>query len=220
LENIDFYYDNGYQRLEVFKNLNFTFPDGINIIWGSNGAGKSSLLKLISGRMVPASGFIKYGKRDITFEPKHRRNFFFISQVPYNSLSEESTVFENLTAVSPEPWFKLFKLSAPPRERKFRNNLSEERWLQQTGTLSGGQAQQLNLLLCAESEAELIIADEVTSGMDENNFLYFSKFLESVRNSHKTLILVTHDERLRAIKGNHILLSNKKLSKIPSNDTD
>lgn len=221
LNNLTFHYDNGYENREVFNKLDFHFEPGINIIWGSNGVGKTSLLKLIGGKLEPQSGSILKNGRDITNNGRHKRKVFFINQMPYDSLSTNTTVFENVAAVSRKSSVFDFAIAKPligkitGRSSSLNIEFGKQNpfWVQYTGTLSGGQAQQLNLFLCSISDADLILADEPTSGMDNSNFDLFISFLEDIKAVEKTLILVTHDDRMKELEGNHLTLYRNKLIK-------
>jgi ABC-type Mn2+/Zn2+ transport system ATPase subunit/ABC-type uncharacterized transport system permease subunit len=215
LEKTCFQYDNGYESKEIFKNLDYNFKPGINIIWGNNGTGKTTLLKLISGDLMPSYGAIFKNGNDITQMKRHKRKVFYFNQVPYDSLSTNNSVFENIIAVYNSSMGDL-KIARPSSLRqnpfsRLEAGKQDSFWVQQTGSLSGGQAQKLNLFLCSLSDTDLILADEPTSGMDMDNFQLFVNFIEEIRKSFKDLIIVTHDDRLKKISGNHILLMNNEL---------
>lgn len=220
LNKLSFHYDNGFEKRLVFKELDFHFESGVNIIWGENGAGKTSLLKLIGGKLKPNLGSIYKNGIDITNIEQHNRRVFYINQMPYESLSTSTTVFENVAAVNTHFSLNGFGL-AKPLAYKIKTQLDfgiafgkeNPFWVQNTGTLSGGQAQKLNLFLCSISQTDLILADEPTSGMDESNFRLFIEFLGKMNVCNKTIFIVTHDERLINIDANHYILTNNSLLK-------
>jgi ABC-type lipoprotein export system ATPase subunit len=204
LTNIDFAYADTFKRVEVFNNLNITFPAGLNFIWGGNGCGKSTLLKLIEGSLNPDNGIISYRKANITRLPKNKRNTFFIPQQPYQSLSTSSSVIENVIATKKFSVVSMFKLART--DKKFKYYQIETTQL--AGNLSGGQAQWLNLELCKIGDNSIILADEPTSGLDLSNFNLFLEFIQKQSLSGKTIIVVTHDTRFKNIKANHINLNS------------
>ena len=220
LRKLSFQYDNGYEKRNVFIKLDFHFEPGINIIWGNNGVGKTTLLKLISGIFPPDSGSIFKNGVDMINKKKNNRKVFYITQTPYNSLSTNMTVFENVAAVNKQFSKKDFNISKSSYWKDKNNLISEFEfgkqnpfWVQRTGSLSGGQAQKLNLFLCSISSADLILLDEPTSGMDNENFKVFLDFVKNIKQKNDNLIIVTHDDRLKGISGNHALLSNNELIK-------
>lgn len=219
LQNLSFQYDNGYEKRKVFSKIDFHFTPGLNIIWGSNGVGKTSLLKLLSGDLIPDSGSIIKDGKNITSMKRNERKVFFIKQVPYDSLSINSAVFENAVSVSNK-----FSLSSFKMENSGESQISNsdfqiqfgkqnQFWVQSVGSLSGGQAQKLNLFLCSISDADTILADEPTSGIDSENLQVFERFINKISESEKNIIIVTHDERLKGILANHYELKNNSLTK-------
>ena len=181
LTDLSFNYDNGYEKREVFRNLNCHFEKGINIVWGDNGAGKTSLLKLLSGELKPAAGFIIKDGMHITDKDKNKRRVFYITQNPYSSLSIDSTVYENIIASKRfkyRDWLKIPSIKDSLSSlniilRRNHNNgfeINDSFGVQKVSNLSGGQAQKLNLFISNVSDADIILADEPTSGIDAYNF--------------------------------------------------
>ncbi len=221
LRDLTFKYDLGYEEKVVLQGVNFSFEEGVSVIWGSNGVGKTSLLKLIGGKLTPQHGSIIKNGVDITYFRQNKRNVFFMNQVPYDSLSIRLTVFENVAAVSANTFIDDLNIAGPlnkhlPNQMNFDIELGYRNsfWVQKVETLSGGQAQKLNMFLCSISDADLILADEPTSGMDSNNFNLFITFINNMKAMGKTIILVTHDERMRKLEGNHLILTKNKLNQI------
>lgn len=204
LTNVDFAYADTFKRVEVFNNLNITFPVGLNFVWGGNGCGKSTLLKLIEGSLNPDNGIISYRKTNITRLPKNKRNTFFIPQQPYQSLSTSSSVMENVIATKKFSVLRMFGLAKT--DKQFEDYQIEATQL--TGNLSGGQAQWLNLELCKIGDDSIILADEPTSGLDLPNFNLFLDFIQKQSLLGKTIIIVTHDTRFKNIEANHINLNS------------
>jgi len=218
VRNISLSYDNGYEKREIFSNLSFHFDRGIHIVWGPNGAGKTSLLRLIEGELTPSSGSIMLNGRDITRLSRHQRRVFYISQRPHESLSLNSAVFENVLAVQcsgvkEETYFKEGLGIVKEKLSLLFSNRSQL-GVQQAGKLSGGQAQKLNFFLCTISSAQIIIADEPTSGMDTENLELFKLALAGWKERGAVIIITTHDERMRNFEATHVQLAGQKLLKI------
>lgn len=220
IENLLFQYDYGYEKKTLFKNLDLHFDRGINIIWGNNGVGKTTLLKIISGELMPEKGSIyKDGKNIITLK-KHLRKVFSIKQIPYDSLSSNFTVYENAAAVSNKFSISGFNMrnlnSTEFKSIDFGILFGKENsfWVQNVGYLSGGQAQKLNLFLCSISDADIFLADEPTSGIDDENFSVFEQFINQYAHLNKIIIIATHDDRLKTIPGNHFKLTHNSIEKI------
>ncbi len=218
--NLSFQYDSGYEKRKVFSEIDLDFTYGLNILWGSNGVGKTSLLKLISGDLIPDSGSVVKDGKNVTALKRNERKVFFIKQVPYDSLSVNSTVFENAVSVSNRFSISKFEMKNKDVSQigKFNFGIQFGKqnpfWVQSAGSLSGGQAQKLNLFLCSISNADIILADEPTSGIDNENFQLFIKFVNEIVSATKSIvIIVTHDQRLKQLAGRHYLLSNNLIVK-------
>ena len=132
---------------------------------GSNGAGKSSLIRTIAGIEKPRSGRIVYKDTDITGWPSHRVCNLGIGQVAEGrQIFAGLTVRENLEvgaylergrqrrAETMERVFGLFPILL-------------ERAEQQAGTLSGGEQQMLAIGRCLLGQPELIMFDEPSLGL-------------------------------------------------------
>jgi branched-chain amino acid transport system ATP-binding protein len=134
-------------------------------IVGANGAGKTSLIRAVSGMHRPARGAIAFEGRSILGEPTHRLCDLGIGQVP-----EGRQIFAGMTVRE-----NLEMGAAIPRARaRLRENLDRvftlfsrlaERQRQTAGTLSGGEQQMLAIGRCLMGEPRLILFDEPSLGL-------------------------------------------------------
>lgn len=158
LQNINYSYQPG---TAILINLNATFSRGhIYAIVGSSGCGKSTLLSIMGGLDMPGSGRILYhGKPLIKNEmPEYRKkdvSFIFQS---YN-LIDYLTAEENLKLVSP--------LNPLPVLEKV--GLNEEIARRNVLKLSGGQQQRVAIARALISDSSLLLADEPTGNLDDEN---------------------------------------------------
>jgi branched-chain amino acid transport system ATP-binding protein len=162
VENLDVFHGDAQAldgvSLEVAKG-------SIVAIVGSNGAGKSSLIRTIAGMHRPARGRIVFRGRDIAGWPSHRVCDQGIGQVP-----EGRQVFPTLTVAE-----NLAMGAMLPRARAARaHNLERvlalfpilaERSAQPAGTLSGGEQQMLAIGRCLMGTPELVMFDEPSLGL-------------------------------------------------------
>jgi ABC-type Mn2+/Zn2+ transport system ATPase subunit/ABC-type uncharacterized transport system permease subunit len=216
LNNISFAYTNGYENRVLFDNFNVRFSNGINIISGGNGIGKTTLIKLIKGDLKPSKGTIIANGINITNSKSLYKNVFLFSQVSFNSFSTESSVFENLIAVKPYSKTEIFKFAKVNEIihdiKIFELDKTNQIWKQSAGNLSGGQAQKLNTLLCRNANPEIILADEPSSGLDDKSFDMFKDFIEEQHKLGKLIIIVTHDSRLLNLRAKHFKMTTNRIS--------
>jgi branched-chain amino acid transport system ATP-binding protein len=134
-------------------------------IVGANGAGKTSLIRAITGMHRPARGAVDFESRSIVGEPTHRICDLGIGQVPEGrQIFAAMSVRENLEMGA-----------AIPRARaRLAKNLERvvalfprlaERQRQTAGTLSGGEQQMLAIGRCLMGEPRLILFDEPSLGL-------------------------------------------------------
>ena len=132
---------------------------------GSNGAGKSSLIRTIAGIEKPRSGRIVYKGEDITGWPSHR-----ICNLGVGQVAEGRQIFAGLTVrENLEVGASLERgraRSAETMEQVFGMfPILRERAEQQAGTLSGGEQQMLAIGRCLLGQPELIMFDEPSLGL-------------------------------------------------------
>jgi len=160
-------------------------------IVGANGAGKTSLIRAITGMHKPARGEIAFENQSILGAPTHRICDLGIGQVPEGrQIFAGMTVRENLEmgAVIPRARGRLAKnlkhvFALFPR--------LAERQRQTAGTLSGGEQQMLAIGRCLMGEPRLILFDEPSLGLAPVVVDEMFRVIESLnRDADLTVILV------------------------------
>jgi branched-chain amino acid transport system ATP-binding protein len=164
-------------------------------IVGANGAGKTSLIRAITGMQRPARGAIAFDGRSILGEPTHRVCDLGIGQVP-----EGRQIFGGMTVRE-----NLEMGAALPRARaRLRDNLERvgalfprlaERQRQSAGTLSGGEQQMLAIGRCLMGEPRLILFDEPSLGLAPVVVDEMFRIIESLnREAGLTIVLVEQND--------------------------
>jgi branched-chain amino acid transport system ATP-binding protein len=162
LKNVHVYYG----AIHALKGISFDVTRGeIVTLIGSNGAGKSTCLKTISGLLRPKEGSLRFKENDLTVVSAPEIVSRGISQVPEGRrIFANMTVSENLDlgaylrkdkAGIKEDIEKVFSLF--PRLKERRRQLA--------GTLSGGEQQMLAMGRALMSKPELLLLDEPSMGL-------------------------------------------------------
>ena len=179
------------------KNLNLNIESGEFVVFmGHSGAGKTTLMKLITREYLPSSGHIYFNSVDIsTFNRsqmnKYRRNIGMIYQ-DYKLISD-MTVYENVA----------FAMEVSGRtNQEIKDDVPHV--LELVGLagkkdyfptqLSGGEKQRVAIARAIVNNPDVILADEVTGNLDPENTRDIIKILKKINSFGTTIILTTHDK--------------------------
>jgi len=195
--------------------LSYTLQKGdFVIVIGSNGSGKSSLLKLIDKRYTASNGEILLeGKPLRSYAPKvlHHK-IKTLTQNTEESLFETLTVFENYLVVKQQYEPNLFSLIEKKERAYFENyvesfNPQLSRKLDQAvRQLSGGEKQALALALTVLYPPRLLLLDEHTSALDPKSAERIMALTRKVIEEYQiTCLLTTHNLAVAKEYGNRIL---------------
>jgi len=152
--------DVGYGDGIVINGLSLTIEAGGSLaVLGRNGAGKSTLMLAIAGHLIPRAGRIRFGGKDITTTPPHRRCRLGIGWVPQGrEVFAPLSVEENLRiAAAPGAWTidRVYDLFPKLKER--RVNFGNQ--------LSGGEQQMLAIGRALVTNPRLLLLDEPLEGL-------------------------------------------------------
>jgi putative ABC transport system ATP-binding protein len=198
MEKIDGYFktakcslSSGDQK-QILQNISFEVEEGAFLtLIGPSGAGKSTILKLIANLINPTSGKIFFREKDIMkIDPlTYRRSVSYCFQQP--SLFGEK-VADNLSFP-----YEIRK-QAVDRERLLQLlhevNLEADYLDKDITSLSGGEKQRIALIRNLIFLPKVLLLDEVTTGLDEDNKEIVHQLIERVHQQGVTIIQVTHDQ--------------------------
>lgn len=194
----------------------FDFPDikceakETLLITGNSGVGKTTLLHLLAGIIRPVSGEILINNQNISDLSKKAldkfrgNNIGLILQQAH--FVEALTVIENLELAS---WLaKGSKNTAKALDLLNELEISEHK-NKMTYQLSVGQQQRLSIARALMANPKVLLADEPTSNLDDENTALVSNLLVHLASFHDVaLVVVTHDYRLKNSSLNHVNLTN------------
>lgn len=196
LKNISFFYD---PDRPVLSNVSLDLPQGsFQFLTGPSGAGKTSLLSILSLMQRPKSGRITaFGKNPLGL-PRHklpylRRNIGLVSQD--FRLLEHLTVAENVG---------LPLKIAGESEAEIKNKVDQMLdWIglgqyhkSRPEVLSGGEKQRIAISRAVITKPAVLLADEPTGSLDPRLSERLISLFEALGNMGTTVLIATHDEQL------------------------
>ena len=181
----------GYEGVQILWGVNLRLEKGkLTTLVGSNGVGKTTLLKTVMGLLRPWQGAVTFEGRDVTGLSAHARAKAGMVLVPEGrQLFTEMTVLENL---------EMGAFSSRARET-FKENLEKvfelfprlkERAKQKAGTLSGGEQQMVAVSRGLMAEPEILMLDELSLGLSPLLALTLFEGLTRLKKTGLTMLLV------------------------------
>ena len=208
------YFDN-HDAVSILKNISLKIEKkDIVTIYGNSGVGKSTLFSIISGMLEADSGTIKIKnmKLNNTNSSSIRKKYLGIL-FQDNNLLPEFSVKENLILPM------IINGKSKEEAVSYANNLLElikmSSYLDRSpNTLSKGEYQRISLLRAISNNPEIVIADEPTANLDENNCkLLLDLIVKLNRSLDITFLIATHDKRFLSISNSSYKLFNGDLLK-------
>ena len=201
----------------VLKELNFELAQGEKVaIVGPSGSGKTTLLNLIGALDMPESGKICFEGTDITEYTKSELAVFrnkklgFIFQLHY--LMPQLTLWENVLFPLLPQGNKISKEQSDWAEHLIRKVGIWEQRKQKPAEMSGGECQRTAVVRALINKPKLVLADEPTGALDENNAKALSELLIQLSEEENiSLVTVTHSSELAAKMDKKYILKNGKL---------
>ena len=176
-----------YGSTVVLRDISLSVPEGeVVALLGANGAGKTSLLKIVSGLLRPRRGRVLIDGEEVSAVPsdaRARRGVCHITEG--RSIFPHLTVADNIRLFAPRRASPGAAEGALDRFPALRRGLSRP-----AGSLSGGQQQMLALVRAYLSEAPLVLFDEISMGLAPVVVDEIFEFLAGLRRASRSLLVV------------------------------
>ncbi len=200
---------NVYKRFDekiLFEDFNMDIPDGEFLVFsGNSGYGKTTLLNMIGALEKPDKGQIIVDGTNIYIRKNQKA--YFTNKVGFLfqnfALVESKTARENLEFV----------------QKKNRTDMTIKEVFDLVGIadkadtkvykLSGGEQQRVALARLMLKKCDIILADEPTGSLDDGNANAVMKILHNLNRLGKTIILVTHNEKIMSEAKKVVRLNEK-----------
>lgn len=171
-----------------------TFEKGKSyMLLGASGCGKSTLLNMIAGILSPEKGTIEIAGEDMTKKSQKQKDKFRIEKIGYIfqdfKLIDEMTVMDNISIL------RLEKVDISGIDDVLESLEILDKKNKKVKHLSGGEKQRVAIARAIVKKPEIILADEPTGNLNFSIGEAVIKQLVEISKG-KTLIAVTHDERL------------------------
>lgn len=182
---------------------------------GPNGSGKSTLINIILGLLKPSSGKVKlFGAEIAAFKQRERIGYVSQKSNSFNSgfpatvlevvrsgLTRKVGLFRNFTKKDEQRAIDALRIVG-------MENFSG----QNIGELSGGQQQRVFIARALAGKPDLLIMDEPTVGIDQQNVASFYTMLNRLNREHGiAIVLVTHEIDLVTDLATHVACLNRSI---------
>jgi len=186
-----------YGMIQAVRDVSFEVNEGevVSLI-GANGAGKTTILRTLSGLVRPSAGKIEFLGKEIQKLPAQKIVAGGLSQVP-----EGRHVFPGLTVMENLEMGAFLKKNREENQANLKKVFSrfprlEERKNQDAATLSGGEQQRIAIARAIVNNPKVLIADEPTGNLDPDNSWEIMNLLERINLQGTTVLMATHNSQI------------------------
>ena len=219
VERINVTVGNGEAAVRALSDVSLAFPAGmVTLIVGPSGSGKTTLLSVLGCLLRPQEGLVLMNGNDVTKISEQERTSIRREQIGF--IFQSFRLFKSLTAV--ENVMLAMEISgvkgrqAREKAEKLLGTLGlgEKKDLK-PDELSGGEKQRVAIARALMREPKIILADEPTASLDSNNGEVITRILHDIAEVEgRTVVIVSHDERLRVFARNIVGLRDGRVAKI------
>lgn len=212
------------QQSLILEKIDLTFKQNeLTAIIGSSGVGKTTLLNSLAFNTLIDSGNLYFDDKQVNYKKrselkKYRKNIGIISQKI--TLINDLSVYDNLRYVMSErnnAFYNFFNIITKKQKEEIFQILSNlgviEKLFYKIKDLSGGEAQRVEIAKLFIKKPKIILADEPTSNLDQNNSFNIIQMLNELMKDQNSVALINiHDvSQLKTNIDRVIALKDKKV---------
>lgn len=207
LENVSF----SYQETSILEDVSVEIKEGEFIgIFGPNGGGKTTLLKLIMGLLQPSTGTVALFGKDPSLT---RQSIAYVPQSMKFDRQFPISVFELVLSgrLAHLPWYGRYKAADIALAEQMLENVGLKEFKHHAfGTLSGGQAQRALIARALVAQPKILLLDEPTASVDHEAENEIYALLEGLKGKI-TILMVTHHLHTAIEQVKRVLLVRKNV---------
>jgi len=211
----------GQASVRALSNVSLAFPVGaVTLIMGPSGSGKTTLLSVLGCLLKPQDGAVLVNGEDVTASTEDELTRIRREQIGF--VFQSFRLFNSLTAL--ENVMLAMELSG---EKGPEVRAKAESWLKDVGIsskkhlkpteMSGGEKQRVAIARALMRDPKIILADEPTASLDSQAGELITGILHDIAEvQQRTVVIVSHDERLRVFAKNVVELRDGRVAERPS----
>ena len=216
IKNLNKGFESSGESFEVFRDLSFEIdPNSATALIGESGSGKTTLIHLIAGLEPPDSGTIEVEGFDIWKYSEEKRADFRLHNV--SIIFQQYNLIPSLNVLNN---IKFHSQLIKKFDQEFQDELVELLGLKKLlkkypEEISGGQQQRVAIARAILTKPKILLADEPTGNLDEDNSLKVANAFELLLSRYNsTVFIATHSKDLANKMNAKLLIKNKKIKKI------
>ena len=216
VEHINVTHGVGNASMRALSDVSLSFPAGsLSLVMGPSGSGKTTLLSVLGCLLMPDDGSVFVNGRDVTAATEVERTTIRREQLGFVfqafRLFESLTAFENVTLSSDIAGDKGEQARVKAERCLDLLEMANKKHLK-PAELSGGEKQRVAIARALMRDPKILLADEPTASLDSKTGELIAGILRDIaQEQHRTVVVVSHDERLRAFATHVVCLRDGRV---------